>query len=236
MNKRELIYKGKAKNIYSTDNNDEIIIEHTNHITAFNNLKDDFLDYKGEINQEISTIIFNFLNKNGIDHHLIKNISKNMQLCKKVEIIPIEIIVRNEAQGSICKNLNIKKGLKFKFPIIDFTYKDDTLGDPIITESQIIALDICSKKELEIMKNIALSINSLLVNLFHKYGINLADFKIELGRYKNKIILADEISPDCMRLIKISTMESLDKDLYRHDKGNIIKAYQEILKILKINK
>ncbi|ALV23258.1 hypothetical protein ASO20_01115 [Mycoplasma sp. (ex Biomphalaria glabrata)] len=228
----ELIYTGKAKKVYKYDENN-VVIEHTNNVTAFNSLKKNQFNLKGILNCEITTILFQYLANKGIRTHFIKNLSEIEQLCKKVDIIPLEIIVRNQARGSIVKRLGVKKDFLFKKPIVEFSLKNDELGDPLISESQIIGLGIVTEKNLKQIQKIALSVNIALKNLFSKMDIMLVDFKIELGWYKNQIILADEITPDCMRLVDKKSLESLDKDLYREEKGDLVKGYQEFLERLK---
>lgn len=228
----ELIYTGKAKKVYKYDEHN-VVIEHTNNVTAFNSLKKDQFNLKGSLNCEITTILFKYLAKKGVKTHFVKNLSETEQLCKKVNIIPLEIIVRNQARGSIVKRLGVKKDFVFKKPIVEFSLKNDELGDPLISEAQIIGLEIVNEKQLCQIQKIALKINTSLKTLFNKMEITLVDFKIELGWCKNQIILADEVTPDCMRLVDNKSLYSLDKDLYREEKGDLVKGYQEFLERLK---
>ncbi len=233
--KMKLIICGKAKKVYKTDsNNDLVIIEYTDNITAFNNNKKEVLKNKGKINCEITSILYSFLQKKRVNNHLIYKIDDQNILCKKLKMFPLEVIVRNYAKGSIVKNLGLKEYTKFSIPIIEFSYKNDSLNDPLISERQIIGMKIINKKTLKKIIKISLKINFLLSKLFIKSEISLLDFKIEFGYdKKNKIILGDELSPDCMRLENLNKLKKYDKDIYRENKGDVIEGYSGFLKVLK---
>ncbi len=228
--KKDLLYEGKAKAIYSTEKNNEIIMYFKDDATAFNGVKKAEIATKGILNNKISTYIFGELTKRGIKTHLIETLNEREQLCQKIEIIPLEFICRNEAYGSMAKRLAITVGTEFKQPVCEICYKEDSLNDPLINDDHAYALGIIEQKELkECYENLRL-INQYLQEIFNKLGIKLIDFKIEFGRNANgEIVLADEISPDSCRLIDIATNEQLDKDLFRHDLGDLTNAYQEIL-------
>lgn len=228
-----MIYEGKAKKVYKTENPNEVIIYYKDDATAFNNIKKGTIKNKGLLNKQITTIIYDKLKEEGIETHLIENIGERAQLCKKVEIIPLEVIVRNTLAGSTAKLLGIEEGLKLETPIFEICYKKDELKDPLINDYHAVALGIATKDELEELYNQTAKINEVLKNLFDSVGITLVDFKIEFGKDKDgKIILADEISPDCCRLWDKETGEKLDKDRFRRDLGNVENAYEEVLKRL----
>lgn len=223
------LYEGKAKKVYSTKNPDEIIIYFKDDATAFNNVKKGTIANKGILNNRITTEIFNYLEENGIPTHLIKPIDERHQLCKRVDIIPLEVIVRNTLAGSTAKLLGIEEGLKLNTPIFEICYKKDELKDPMINDYHAIALNLATKEELDKIYELTKKINTLLINFFDVININLVDFKIEFGRDKDgEIILADEISPDSCRLWDSQTGEKMDKDRFRRDLGNIEEAYMEV--------
>ncbi len=231
--KLEQIYEGKAKKIYSTNNENEVIIYYKDDATAFNNIKKGQILNKGILNARITTIIFEYLMKNGIKTHLIKNISQREQLCERVTIIPLEVIVRNILAGSTAKLFTMEEGLKLDTPIFEICYKKDELKDPMINDSHAIALKLATREELDTIYRETSKINELLKNLFGGIGINLVDFKIEFGKDKDgNIVLADEISPDSCRLWDEKTDEKMDKDRFRRDLGNVEEAYIEVLKRL----
>lgn len=231
--KLEQIYEGKAKKIYSTNNENEVIIYYKDDATAFNNIKKGQILNKGILNARITTIIFEYLMKNGIKTHLIKNISQREQLCERVTIIPLEVIVRNILAGSTAKLFAMEEGLKLDTPIFEICYKKDELKDPMINDSHAIALKLATREELDTIYRETSKINELLKNLFGSIGINLVDFKIEFGKDKDgNIVLADEISPDSCRLWDEKTDEKMDKDRFRRDLGNVEEAYIEVLKRL----
>ncbi len=231
MKKQAMIYEGKGKKLFATLNADEIIAEFKDDLTAFNAKKKSQESGKGALNCAISSVIFTLLDKAGIKSHFIQKLDNTHMLCKKVEIIPIEVVVRNVATGSLSKRLGIQDGLALPFVLVEFYYKDDALGDPIITDEHCEILGIIkNKKELETLKNMARRINEILKDFFDKRNLRLIDFKLEFGKDKQgEIILADEISPDSCRLWDKATNQKLDKDRFRQDLGNLKEAYQEVL-------
>lgn len=231
--KKELIYEGKGKKMWSINENDELLIsEYKNSLTAFNGVKKAEQDGKGELNCKISTIIFDLLTKNGIKTALVETLNETEQLVKKCKIFPLEIIARNVATGSLTKRLGIKDGTKLPFTLIEFCYKDDDLGDPILNDEHCLILNaVKDQDELEILKDIARKINEILVKFFAERKLRLIDFKIELGKDENgEILLCDEISPDSCRFWDADTNQKLDKDVFRQDLGNVKVAYEEVLK------
>ena len=229
MTKKELIYEGKAKTLFFYDDN-KIIQYFKDDATAFNKKKHEIINEKGILNNFISEFIFKYLSENGVENHFIERLNDREQLVKKVDIIPVEVIVRNIATGTLTKRLGIKEGLKLKKPLIEFTLKSDELDDPIISEEHIDVLEYAEKDEINDIKEQALLINRLLLQLFSSINIQLVDFKIEFGRLTidKKVILADEISPDSCRLWDKSSSEKLDKDRFRKNLGGLIDAYKEV--------
>ena len=232
-NKLELIYEGKAKKIFSHEDSEKVIIEFKDDATAFNALKKARFKGKGELNCLITSKIFEFLIKNGIQTHFIGLRNKNSIIAHKIKIIPLEIVLRNKAYGSICKQTNLTPGKTLEEPLIDLYLKNDELNDPLLTKNRIRLLNIVSDEDLELIENITLSINKLLKNFFLKINLDLVDFKLEFGMNQSgEIVLADEFSPDNCRLWDLNTvdvkMRSLDKDRFRHDLGDLIEAYTEI--------
>jgi len=229
MEKKENIYEGKAKILYTTDDPDLVIQYFKDDATAFNAKKKGTVEGKGIMNNKISTKVFEFLQSEGIPTHFVKHLNDREMLVKKVEIILIEVIIRNRAAGSLCRLLGLQEGLQLEHPILEFCYKKDELGDPLITEEHISALKLATKEEIKKIKDYTHKINDLMSRFFANLKLELIDFKLEFGRYKDDIILADEISPDTCRLWEIGTGKKLDKDRFRHDLGNIKEAYQEVL-------
>ena len=229
MTKKELIYEGKAKTLFFYDNN-KIFQYFKDDATAFNKKKHEIINEKGILNNFISEFIFKYLSENGVENHFIERLNDREQLVKKVDIIPVEVIVRNIATGTLTKRLGIQEGLKLKKPLIEFTLKSDELDDPIISEEHIDVLEYAEKDEINTIKEQALLINKLLLQLFSSINIQLVDFKIEFGRLTidKKVILADEISPDSCRLWDKSSSEKLDKDRFRKNLGGLIDAYKEV--------
>lgn len=231
MSKNEMLYEGKAKKIFATDNADEVIIEYKDDATAGNGAKKGTIGNKGILNNAITTIIFEMLMKGGIPTHFVKKIDDRNQLCKKVTIVPLEVIVRNVAAGSMAKRLGIEEGTPLKTPVLEISYKNDSLGDPLINDYHAVAIGITTFDELNRIYSYTKKINELLIDFFKKQNIRLIDFKIEFGKDKDgNILLADEISPDTCRLWDATTNEKLDKDRFRRDLGKIEEAYQEIFK------
>lgn len=227
---KNLIYEGKAKRLYTTDNQEEFLQEFKDDATAFNGLKKDKIPHKGELNNQISSIIFEHLSKEGIPTHFIRKISENEMLVRKVSIIKAEVVCRNVAAGSLVKKLGFTEGVELHPPIVEFYLKSDELGDPLFTDDHILALGIASREELETIRDFAFRINDILKKFFLSRGIRLVDFKLEFGRGVNgNIILADEISPDTCRLWDLATGKKLDKDRFRFDLGDVEAAYKEIM-------
>jgi len=229
MKKGKQIYEGKAKILYETDDPDLIIQYFKDDATAFNAAKKGTVAQKGVMNNKISTKIFEFLQKEGIPTHFMEYLSEREMLVKKVEIVLIEVIIRNKAAGSLCRMLGIKEGTELDRPILEFSYKRDDLGDPLINHNHILALKLATEEEIATIEKFALRINELMSKFFSNLNLELIDFKLEFGRYKGEIILADEISPDTCRLWEVGTGKKLDKDRFRHDLGQIEEAYQEVL-------
>lgn len=230
--KKELFYEGKGKKIFKTQDDDLFIAEFKDDLTAFNAEKKGKEEGKGKLNCKISTIIFELLKKNGIKTHLVKTISDNEQLIERCQIIPIEVLVRNIAAGSLSKRLGIKEGENLPFALVEFCLKDDKLGDPFINDEHCLLLNLVKdQNQIQTIKELARKINTILLDFFDQRNLKLVDFKIEFGLSKNQeIILADEISPDSCRLWDKNTNAKLDKDRFRQDLGNVKIAYEEILK------
>ncbi|UUV99849.1 phosphoribosylaminoimidazolesuccinocarboxamide synthase [Vagococcus luciliae] len=229
----EVLYLGKAKSVHSTDKLDELRLVYLDQATALNGKKKDEILGKGQLNNEISSKIFSYLTEQGINNHWIKQLSDTEQLVKSVTIIPLEVVVRNISAGSFSKRFGIKEGLKLPTPILEFYYKDDALDDPFINEDHIDYLKIASKEDIALIKEQALKINNILIDLFSSIGLTLVDFKLEFGRDSSgQIILADEVTPDTCRLWDKETLASLDKDVYRKDTGDLVSVYKEVAKRL----
>ena len=234
MEKLEMMYEGKAKKIYATGNAEEVIVYYKDDATAFNGEKKDQINNKGILNNAITSMIFEMLNENGIKTHFVKKLNDRQQLCKKVEIVPLEVIVRNVAAGSMAKRLGLEEGYKLKTTVFEFSYKDDELGDPLINSYHAVAIGAATFEEIKTILDMTAKINDLLKEFFSKLNINLIDFKIEFGKLPNgEIVLADEISPDTCRFWDATTGEKLDKDRFRRDMGNVEEAYIEILNRIK---
>ncbi|MBC7555557.1 MAG: phosphoribosylaminoimidazolesuccinocarboxamide synthase [Chryseobacterium sp.] len=234
MQKGEMLYEGKAKQIFATEVEDEVIVKFKDDATAFNAQKRGSFDRKGEMNNAITTLIFEYLNEKGIETHFIKQLNDREQLVKKVQIIPIEMVVRNYSAGSMAQRLGIEEGVKSPITIFDLCLKEDKLGDPLINDYHVIFLGLATREELDKMYHLTDKINEILKELFDRMNIILVDFKIELGKTSDgKIILADEISPDTCRLWDKDTMKKLDKDRFRRDLGDVTEAYVEVYNRLK---
>lgn len=229
MEKKDKIYEGKAKIVYTTDDPNLVIQYFKDDATAFNAAKKGTVRNKGIINNKISTKVFEFLISEGIPTHFEKRLSDREMLIKKVEIVPVEVIMRNRAAGSLCRMLGLQEGMRLKSPVMEFCYKRDDLNDPLINEYHIRALGLASDEEVATIKQYTFKINELMSRFFANLNLELIDFKLEFGRYQGRIILADEISPDTCRLWEMGTGKKLDKDRFRHDLGNIEEAYQEVL-------
>ena len=228
--KKEMLYEGKAKKIYATDKEIEVIVYYKDDATAFNGEKKGSIEDKGQFNNDITSIIFKMLEENGIKTHFIEKLNDREQLCKKVSIVPLEVIVRNVAAGSMAKRLGIEEGTPLKTTVFEISYKNDELGDPLINDYHAVAIGATTFEELQEIYAMTDKINELLKKFFASVNINLIDFKIEFGKTDDgKIVLADEISPDTCRFWDATTNEKLDKDRFRRDLGNVRGAYQEIL-------
>jgi phosphoribosylaminoimidazole-succinocarboxamide synthase len=232
LEKRELLYEGKGKKLFECEDSDKLIAEFKDDLTAFNAQKKGNEQGKGALNCKISTELFALLEEKGIKTHLVKTLDETNQLVKKVDIIPIEVVVRNTATGSLSKRLGIEDGKVLPFVLVEFYYKDDDLDDPIINDDHCILLDLVKeKKDLQFLKDEALKINDILKGFFLQRGLNLIDFKLEFGKDKDgNILLSDEISPDSCRFWDVNTNEKLDKDRFRQGLGNVKVAYEEVLK------
>ena len=238
MKKGKKLYEGKAKIVYASSKKNLVIQHFKDDATAFNNKKKSVIDGKGILNNRISEHILTYLSQVGIKNHLVKRLNMREQLIKRVEIIPIEFVVRNIATGSLTNRLGIEEGAVLDSTLIEYCLKDDKLGDPLISKEHIYTFKWATRREIEKIDRQLLRINDFLVGLFRGIGIKLVDFKVEFGRYKNnsknEILLADEISPDTCRLWDMNTEKKLDKDRFRKNLGNLIQAYQEVAKRLGI--
>lgn len=228
MKQGKLLYAGKAKSVYCTDNNERLIVEFRDDITAFDGGKKDVLKKKGSYNAKVSAFFFNYLEEHSVKTHFIRMLDENHMVVKRLAMIPLEVIVRNIAAGSIVRNYPFKEGSKLQPPVIVIDYKDDSRHDPMLNDDLIIALRLCSAAELKKIKSVSLKINALLLRLLADEGIVLVDFKIEFGKAGRTIRLGDEISMDSMRLCDKKTGESLDKDVYRFDKGDVMATYDRV--------
>lgn len=229
----ELLYEGKAKEIYESQNSDEILIRYKDSATAFNGAKKEIINGKGRLNLKFARHFFTILEDAGIKTHTVKYIDDLSLIAKKVEIILLEVIIRNYAAGSICKREGYEKGYKFEKPLFEIFYKDDAQNDPLVTEEYAIKNNVATATEIETIRNEALKINKILSDYLAKKDVTLVDFKLEFGRLPNgDIILADEISPDTCRFWKKGTMDSLDKDVFREEKGSLIESYTRLAEIL----
>ncbi|MFV0499725.1 MAG: phosphoribosylaminoimidazolesuccinocarboxamide synthase [Bacilli bacterium] len=225
------LYEGKAKIIYKSGTN--IRVHFKDDATAFNGEKHSEINNKGILNNSITSIIYEYLNKNGISTHYIEKINEREQLCKRVDIIPLEIIVRNTVAGSMAKRYGLAEGRDLSFPVMELSYKNDDLNDPLINDSHVIAMELCTKEDLGEIYDIASKVNDLLKKLFGKIGIKLVDMKFEFGKDESgKVLLADEISPDTCRLWDQNTNKKMDKDRFRRDLGDVEEVYEEILRRL----
>ncbi len=229
MEKREKLYEGKAKIIYATDEPDKVIAYYKDSATAFDAVKKATIEGKGVLNNKIASFFFQLLNEKGIPTHFIKQLSDREMLIYRVEIIPVEVVVRNLAAGSIVKRLGIPEKTEFNPPLVEFYLKNDELHDPIICREHILAMKLATEEEIEKMRELALKVNDILKEFMKEQGIILVDFKLEFGRKDGEIVLADEISPDTCRFWDAKTGERLDKDRFRFDLGDLIEGYTKIL-------
>ncbi|MGB4687183.1 MAG: phosphoribosylaminoimidazolesuccinocarboxamide synthase [Coprothermobacter proteolyticus] len=233
MEKLDLLYEGKAKKVYRTDDPRYYIIEYKDEATAFDGKKKGIIQGKGTINNKVSAVFFQLLEENGVPTHFVELLSPTEMLVKKVDIIPLEVIVRNYAAGSISKRLGLEEGLKFDQPVVEFSYKNDELGDPMVNNYHILAMKLATEEEINTLTQQALRVNQILSQFLLEKNIILVDFKLEFGKTpEGHIVLADEISPDTCRFWDSTTMEKLDKDRFRRDMGGVEEAYLEIARRL----
>ena len=233
MEKVKLMYEGKAKKVYSTENDNYYIVSYKDDATAFNGLKKGTITGKGVINNKMSNFLMQMLEKNGIPTHFVEEINERDTVVKKVSIVPLEVIIRNISAGSFSKKYGVEEGIVFDEPTIEFSYKNDELGDPLLNSYHALALKLATREEIETIKQMAFKIDKLLIEYFKKLNIDLVDFKLEFGRLADgTIVLADEISPDTCRLWDSTTHEKLDKDRFRRDMGGVEDAYNEVMRRL----
>lgn len=231
MEKREMLYEGKAKKVYATDNNEVLLVDYKDDATAFNGLKKGTIAGKGVINNKVTNFMMQLLEKEGVPTHFIEEISDRETLVKKVSIVPLEVIIRNISAGSFAKRYGVEEGIVFNEPTIEFSYKNDDLGDPLINSYHALALGIATKEDIATITAMAFKVNEVMKAFFKNVGVDLVDFKLEFGKTcDGTIVLADEISPDTCRFWDSKTHEKLDKDRFRRDLGNVEDAYQEMMK------
>ena len=230
MQKTELLYEGKAKKVYATEDPDYCIVSYKDDATAFNGLKKGTIAGKGVVNNKMSNYMFQLLEKHGIKTHFVEELDDRDTVVKKVEIVPLEVIVRNKAAGSLSKRLGLPEGTPMETTVLEFCYKNDDLGDPIVNDYHILAAGLATREEIDTISQMALKINEILCKFFLTVNVDLIDFKLEFGRYHGEILLADEISPDTCRFWDVNTQEKLDKDRFRRDMGGVEEAYAEMMK------
>ena len=229
----EQLYEGKAKKVFATNNDNYVIVDYKDDATAFNGEKKGTINNKGVINNRVTNHLMKLLEKNGIPTHLVEEISDRETIVKRVTIVPLEVIVRNIAAGSLSKRIGLDEGIKLNKTVLEYCYKDDDLGDPMVNEYHIMAMEWCTKDELDLIASYALKINDILSEYLKDLNIELIDFKLEFGKTADgTIVLADEISPDTCRFWDVHTHEKLDKDRFRRDLGNVEGAYQEMARRL----
>ena len=226
-----MLYEGKAKKVYATENPELYIVSYKDDATAFNGLKKGTIAGKGVINNRVTNYMMQMLEKNGVPTHFVEEISDSETVVKKVQIVPLEVIIRNISAGSFSKRYGVDEGIVFEQPTIEFSYKNDYLGDPLINEYHALALKLATREEIDTIKTLAFKTNELMKDFFKKINVDLVDFKLEFGRLSDgTIVLADEISPDTCRFWDSRTHEKLDKDRFRRDLGNVEGAYQEMMR------
>lgn len=228
----DMMYEGKAKQVFATDDPTLAIIHYKDDATAFNGLKKGTIVGKGVVNNLVSNHLFRMLEKNGVPTHFVEQVNERDSVVRRVQIVPLEVIVRNIAAGSLSKRLGLPEGTKLHSTVLEFCYKNDDLGDPMVNEYHIAAMQLATREEVETISAMALKVNELLTAYLKELNIELIDFKLEFGRFDGKIVLADEISPDTCRFWDSKTGEKLDKDRFRRDLGDVEGAYQEILRRL----
>lgn len=230
--KGEQLYEGKAKKVFATSDPDVVLVSYKDDATAFNGLKKGTIAGKGVVNNRMSNHMFRRLEKAGVPTHYIEELSDRETLVKKVEIVPLEVIIRNIAAGSMSKRLGIAEGTELKCPVIEFSYKNDELGDPMINDYHAMGMGLATREEINKITELAFKVNAFMIDYFRKLNIDLVDFKLEFGKFHGEIILADEISPDTCRFWDSTTKEKLDKDRFRRDMGGVEEAYAEMMKRL----
>ena len=231
MTKTTQLYEGKAKKVWATEDPDIVIVDYKDDATAFNGLKKGTIAGKGVVNNKMSNYLMQILEKMGVKTHFVEELSDRETAVKKVTIVPLEVIIRNRAAGSICKRLGLEEGMDFVCPSIEFSYKDDDLGDPLINGYHAVSCGFATREEVELIKEMAFTVNDVLKEYFASIGVELIDFKLEFGKTNDgTIVLADEISPDTCRFWDINTHEKLDKDRFRRDMGGVEDAYAEMMK------
>ncbi|MGN0441658.1 MAG: phosphoribosylaminoimidazolesuccinocarboxamide synthase [Acutalibacteraceae bacterium] len=230
MEKGKQIYEGKAKKVFETSDPDLCIVSYKDDATAFNGEKKGTIVGKGVVNNKMSNFMFKLLEEKGIKTDFVEELSDRDTVLKRVEIVPLEVIVRNKAAGSLSKRLGLPEGTPMKTTVLEFCYKNDDLGDPIVNEYHILAAELATKEEIDTIASMALKINEVMIEFFKSVNIDLIDFKLEFGRFKGEILLADEISPDTCRFWDVNTQEKLDKDRFRRDMGGVEEAYAEVMR------
>lgn len=228
MEKLAQLYEGKAKKVFATADPDVVIVDYKDDATAFNGLKKGTIAGKGVINNRMSNMMFKILEQHGVPTHLVEELSERETAVKKVQIVPLEVIIRNTAAGSFSKRYGVPEGKKLPVTVLEFSYKNDDLGDPLINDYHALAMELSTPEEIETIKNMAFKVNEVMKEFFKSLNIDLIDFKLEFGRFKGQIILADEISPDTCRFWDMTTGEKLDKDRFRRDMGGVEDAYKEV--------
>lgn len=227
---KEQLYEGKAKKVFATDDPDLCVVSYKDDATAFNGKKKGTIVGKGVVNNRMSNFMFKMLEENGIHTHYVEELNDRDTVVKKVEIVPLEVIVRNRAAGSFSKKYGIPEGSDLASPILEFDYKSDPLDDPLVNNYHILALGLATQEEIDTIASMALKIDQLMIDFFKKCNVELVDFKLEFGRFHGEIVLADEISPDTCRFWDLDTHEKLDKDRFRRDMGGVEEAYAEMMK------
>ncbi|MFZ9035842.1 MAG: phosphoribosylaminoimidazolesuccinocarboxamide synthase [Francisellaceae bacterium] len=233
--KGECIYSGKAKSVYATNDAEHVIIVYRDDATAFNGVKKEALDDKGRVNNLFNAFVMEKLEQAGIKTHFVQKLKETESLVKKLEMLPVECVVRNIAAGSICKRLGIEKGTRFERPVFEFFLKDDALGDPMINESHILSFGWANAGEIEMMKALTFKVNETLKALFAVANIDLVDYKLEFGRFHGELLLGDEVTPDGCRLWDKDTQEVFDKDRFRQDLGDVIGHYKQVARRIGLN-
>ena len=228
MKKLGQLYEGKAKKVFETDDPDIVIVDYKDDATAFNGLKKGTIAGKGVINNKMSNMMFRLMEQHGIPTHYVEELSDRETAVKKVQIVPLEVIIRNTAAGSFSKRCGVPEGKKLPVTVLEFSYKNDDLGDPLINDYHALAMELATPEEIETIKKMAFKVNEIMKEFFKTLNIDLIDFKLEFGRFKGSIILADEISPDTCRFWDMTTGEKLDKDRFRRDMGGVEDAYKEV--------